>query len=309
MTPDQSDAILPDARQNRPTTFAHRAEFLATRALHGFFKLIGVDAASFIAGKFMRLVGPLIKKPTQRARRNLEMVFPDWNAQQYQQTIRDAYENLGRTVGEFPHLDQFVPLPSKRLSVEGRDKLINIGNGDQPVVFVAGHFGNWELCSLSAFHSGVDHAIVYRAANNPLVDKFIIDERAKSGTSRQIPKSRAGLRPMVSMLKKRRSIAMLVDQKLNQGIDVPLLGHMAKTAPAAAGLSLLMKAPIVPGTLKRLHGAHFQLTIHDPIAFTPTGDKDADIWALTKLINDQISKDVRDNPGQWLWFHRRWPTS
>jgi len=98
-----------------------------------------------------------------------------------------------------------------------------------------------------------------------------------------------------------------VDQKLNSGISVPFMGLPAMTAPAAARLALKYDAPLIQIELQRLKGAHFRFTVHDPLAFTPTGDTTADVEALTIKINEALEAQIRANPGQWLWFHRRWP--
>ena len=100
---------------------------------------------------------------------------------------------------------------------------------------------------------------------------------------------------------------MLVDQKLNDGIAVPFLGRPAMTAPAAARLSLKFGIPIIPVAITRRPNAHFRVCIKQPIDFTPSGETNADIYALTLTINQEIEKFILARPGQWLWLHRRWP--
>ncbi len=303
------EIALPEPRRKRKVTLANRAEYALAIALGAFFRLVGVDAASSIAGTFTRLVGPMIAPITGRARRNLEIAFPGMDRAATNAIIRDVWENLGRTVAEFAHLEKFDPDAARpRVEIIGRDRLTMIAAGDRPAIFVSGHFGNWEVMSIVLHALGVDYGFIYRAANNPLVDGLIINERARIMSQRQIPKGKRGGRDMISTLKDGASLAMLVDQKLTSGgIPSPFFGKDAMTAPAAARLSLKFSAPVTPIEIERLKGARFCVTIHEAIAFAPGGDISADTQRLTDSINLEIEKLVRKRPGQWLWLHRRWP--
>jgi len=302
------DIPLPEPRSNRPVTLAHRLEFAMALALGAFFRLVGVDAASAIAGRFTRTLGPLIAPIQHRARTKLKIAFPEMGDAEASAIIRDVWENLGRTTAEFAHLDKFDPdAEDARVDIIGRDRLESIAQGDRPAIFVSGHFGNWEVMSIALHAVGVDYGVIYRAANNPLIDALIIRERARVMSRRQIPKGKRGGRDMIDALKSGASLAMLVDQKLNTGgIPSPFFGKAAMTAPAAARLALKYAAPVVPIEIERIKGARFRVTAHQPIAFAPSGDIGADTQALTDRINLEIEKIIRARPGQWLWLHRRW---
>lgn len=302
------DIALPEPRSNRPVTLAHRAEFAVALALGAFFKLIGVDTASAIAGRFTRIAGPMIGPITRRARVNLKIAFPDMPPANADAIIRDVWENLGRTTAEFAHLEKFDPDAAvTRVEIIGRDKLEAIAKGERPAIFVSGHFANWEVMSIVLHALGVDYGVIYRAANNPLIDGLIIRTRARIMSRRQIPKGKRGGRDMIEALKSGASLAMLVDQKLNTGgVPSPFFGKPAMTAPAAARLTLKYGAPVIPIEIERLNGARFRVTAHEPIPFTPSGDINADTQKLTDLINLELEKMIRARPGQWLWLHRRW---
>jgi len=307
-TLDDAEVSLPERRANRPITILHRLEYGAAIFLFSFFRVIGIDASSTLAGKFMRVMGPLLRPVSRRAEDNLAMIFPDWDDAKIRRTTRDVWENLGRTAAEFPHLDKFHPLKEGgRITVEGAERLQAIISGGKPAVLVSGHFANWEVNSITFYHYGLPYGFVYRAANNPLVDELIIQTRGKVMSRFQIPKNKRGARALVETLKAGRSLAMLVDQKLNDGIAVPFMGHEAMTAPAAARLALKFDIPIIPVSIERLKGAHFKVTIGAPLAFSPGGDASADVLALTAKINNALEKEIRARPGEWLWFHRRWP--
>ncbi len=304
------ETALPARRANRPITIGHRLELFAARALFFLFGLIGVDAASALAGGFLRHAGPLVRPISRRAENNLRMIFPDWDETKIRRVTADIWENLGRTAAEFNHLEELVPFgPDSRVEVVGEARLRTVAAGAGPAIFVSGHFANWEAMSIAFYAAGVEYATVYRAANNPLVDELIINMRAKVMSRALIPKGKRGGRALIETLKAGRSLAMLVDQKLNDGIAAPFLGREAMTAPAAARLSLKFSAPVIPVSAERLKGAHFRVTVHEPIAFAPSGDVTADVLALTTLINQHLERDILARPEQWLWMHRRWPKS
>jgi KDO2-lipid IV(A) lauroyltransferase len=301
------DVDLPRPRLKSPTLL-HRIEYAAALALGALFRLIGVDAASSLAGGVARTVGPLITPISNRARTNLRIAYPDWPGARVDATIRDAWENLGRTAAEFAHLSKFDPdSADRRVEIVGRERLEAIAAGDKPAIFVSGHFANWEVGSIALHALGVPYGVIYRAANNPLIDALIIRERARVMSRRQIPKGKRGGRDMIEALRAGASLAMLVDQKLTTGgVPSPLFGKDAMTPPAAARLALKFGAPIIPIEIERLHGARFRVTAHQPIAFAPSGDVNSDTQRLTDLVNRQIEAMIRKRPGQWLWLHRRW---
>ncbi|WDI30239.1 lysophospholipid acyltransferase family protein [Hyphococcus flavus] len=297
---------LPERRSNRPVTPGHYIELALMRGLIGFFRLMSVDAASSFAGKFARTIGPLIRPASKRAERNLANIYPDWPPEKIRAVTADIWENLGRVAGEFAHHDKFGPT-SGRMEIEGKEILDRIVAEGRPVIFVTGHFANWELFMATLLNSGVNYGFVYRPANNPLTDELIIKHRAKTMSRYQIPKGKRGGRTLMQSLSEGRSVLMLVDQKLNSGISVPFMGKPAMTAPAAARLAIKHKAPVVYLNMERLTGAHFRMHVHEPMAFEPTGLMRDDIYNLTVKINQTLETDIHARPEQWLWFHRRWP--
>lgn len=304
---EEEEIALPE-RRDRPVTLLHRLELVLVIALTGFFRILGVDAASAVAGRTMRALGPLIRPVSRKAENNLRRVFPGWPEEKIRAVTKDVWENVARTGAEFIHLEELREYGTNgRVEMAGKEKLDAIIAGGKPVILFSAHFANWELIPAILNRAGLDYSFVYRAANNPLTDEFIIRQRGKVMSRRQVPKGKRGGRALVEALKEGRSLAMLVDQKLNTGISVPFLGIPAMTAPAAARLSLKYGAPLIHISLIRLQGAHFRFTVHDPLAFTPTGDAGGDVEALTIKINEALEADIRAHPGQWLWFHRRWP--
>ena len=145
---------LPERRSNRPITVLHRFEHAAVILLFGLFRLIGVDAASALAGGFMRMVGPRIHSVSKRAHKNLDAVFSDYGKAERDTIVRDVWENLGRTAAEMAHLERFrVDGNTPRIKFDGKEHLAPVFDG-KPVIFVSGHFANWEVMSIALHQLG-----------------------------------------------------------------------------------------------------------------------------------------------------------
>lgn len=281
------------------------AEAALFLAFMGFFRLIGVDAASAVGGFIGREIFARTRV-TKRARDNLIAAFPEKSEAERDAIIRTMWDNLGRTVAEYAHLDKFdLDGPNPRIQVNNLEEIDKIrGKG---VLIVSGHFANWETMPISASCYGIDGAIVYRPPNNPYVDRYIARARAHRGYAEQISKHQ-GTRRIFTLLRSGKAILLLADQKTNEGIAVPFFGRDAMTTPAPAALALKLKVPMIFASNKRLGGARFAVTVYPPLDFTPSGDDDADMRAMTGAINLRLEEMVRADPGQWLWIHRRWPT-
>ncbi|MEE9329919.1 MAG: lysophospholipid acyltransferase family protein [Parvularculaceae bacterium] len=303
-----ADVALPNPRSNRPVTIGHHIEAFFAKAFFGLFWLIGLDASSAFMGKTLRLIGPLLIPIHRRGMDNLDLVYPTMPREQKRAILKNTWENLGRLFAEFAHLKKLTALSDKpRVEIDGLDKLQRLSAGAQPIIFVGSHHANWEVMCPALFRAGVKYAFIYRPLNNPILDDTMINYRAQVMSRHQIPKGKRGGRELIATLKRGLSFATMVDQKLNTGIPSPFLGHEAMTAPATARLALKYNALIVPLSLRRKSGAYFSMEVHDPIALTPSENVSADVQRLTDLINVEIGNMVLENPGQWLWFHRRWP--
>lgn len=289
-----------------PQKLRYGAEAALFLAFMSFFRLIGVDAASAIGGFIGREIFARTRV-TQRARDNLIAAFPEKSAAERDAIIRTMWDNLGRTVAEYAHLDKFdLSGPDPRIRVNNLEEIEKIRG--QGVLIVSGHFANWEIMPITASRYGIDGAIVYRPPNNPYVDRYISRARARKGYSEQISKHQ-GTRRIFTLLRGGKAILLLADQKTNEGIAVPFFGRDAMTTPAPAALALKLKVPMIFASNKRLGGARFAVTVYPPLEFTPSGDDDADMRAMTIAINLRLEEMVRADPGQWLWIHRRWPSA
>jgi KDO2-lipid IV(A) lauroyltransferase len=289
-----------------PQKLRYGAEAALFLAFMGFFRLIGLDAASAVGGFIGRNIFSLTRV-TARARENLVLAFPEKSVAEREAIIRSMWDNLGRVVAEYAHLDKFdIHGPDPRIRLENAEQIETMrGRG---MLILSGHFANWEIMPITGARFGLEGAIVYRPPNNPYVDRYISRARAKKGYSEQISKHN-GVKRIFTLLRNSKAILLLADQKTNEGIAVPFFGRDAMTTPAPAALALKLKVPVIFASNKRLGGARFAVTVHPPLEFAPSGDDDADTRALTAAINLQLEEIVRADPAQWLWIHRRWPTA
>ncbi|HEY4942984.1 MAG TPA: lysophospholipid acyltransferase family protein [Rhizomicrobium sp.] len=276
----------------------------------GLLRLIGLKASSAVGGFVGRQIFYRVRVIMNRARENLLAAFPEKNQAERETIIREMCDNLGRTVAEYAHLGKFsLTGDNPRLEIanrEGGDAAIARGKG---VMFFSGHFANWEMMPFTAAQLGFEGGEVYRPQNNPIIDRWLVAQRSANGPAEQVPKGPAGTRKIFTLLRRGKSVFLLADQKTNEGIAAPFFGRDAMTTPLPAMFALKLGSVLLPASGERLDGSRFRITILPPLAFAPSGDQDRDVYTLTCLINDAVEKMVRANPSQWLWIHRRWPTT
>jgi KDO2-lipid IV(A) lauroyltransferase len=282
----------------------HSLEYVGFIILTGLLRLLPIDLSAGICAFLAKIVGPHLSA-TKIARNNLRK-FLLVKGDDEDKIIQDLWDNFGRFIGEFPHIDKLsIEEVKSRIELLGMENIKAMQDAEQPFLILTGHFANWDFILRTAEILYPQFGIAYRKANNPMVDKLICKWRSRPNIH-LIPKGSEGGRALVKSIKSRHSIAMLVDQKMNDGISVPFFGAPAMTAPAIAKFSLQFDYPIVPMQIIRKSGTHFKVILHPPLKPTVTGDSDQDIPALMTDINKILEEWIRQNPGQWFWFHNRW---
>ncbi|HEY0105505.1 MAG TPA: lysophospholipid acyltransferase family protein [Rhizomicrobium sp.] len=286
------------------------AEAAAFFSYIGLCRTIGLRASSAVGGFIGRNVFYRVGGIMNRARSNLRAAFPDKTRDEIEAIVLEMCDNLGRTVAEYAHLAKFsMHGDHPRLEIVNADigrEAVGSGKG---VMFFSGHFANWEMMPFTAAQLGFEGGEVYRPPNNPIIDRWLVAQRIKNGPAEQIAKGPRGTRKIFTLLRRGKSIFLLTDQKTNEGIAAPFFGRAAMTTPAPAMLALKLGSILLPASNERLPGSRFRMTIHPPVEFTPSGDEERDVYALTCKINDAVEAMVRYRPSQWLWIHRRWPTA
>lgn len=309
MTDSAPKYIRPKDIDNRATLWQRiqwRLETLAWDVIYWTpMKLLGPDRASNFCGWLMKKIGPHLSQH-KTTKRNLRLAFPDWTEEQVETTALAAWESAGRVAGELPHLPSIDPYTSGRVEIVGLDILDRIRDSGTGAVFISGHFANWEIMPATITQRIPNAVMTYRALNNPHIDRRISDLRAAYGTQNNAPKG-VGTRELMRALSKGNPVALMNDQKFNEGISVPFFGHDAMTAPGPTRMALKYGVPITPVSTVRTGPARFRITFHEPFVPENTGDPEADIRDSVQRITDFIEAQVRAQPGQWFWQHRRWP--
>ena len=318
------------SRSARRLKLRYALEGLCAHTLVFLIRLLPVRAASALGGWLGRTIGPRVKV-SRRAEANLRLAFPEKTNKERQAIVRGMWNNLGRTGFEYPHLrrlwedDLFDRIAAEgfgkimtaaesgqRVSVAGRRiEIVGVENALESYfkpgarIMFSGHLGNWEILPLFANILGMNVDVIFRRPNNPYVDKLLIGMRGDHGGL--VPKGVLGAVLSRSTLEKGRILALLADQKHNQGVAVPFFGMPAMTAPMVAKLALRYRCPVHGAWVQRLDGLNFRLTIEPPLEIPDSGDEKADIAVILAQVNATYERWIRESPEQWMWVHRRWP--
>lgn len=284
----------------------YRLEAVFLYAFYYIVRALPCDAASTLGGWIGRTVGPRLRG-TRTARRNLTRAFPEKSAAEIEAIILGMWDNLGRTIAEYPHLEELSrPAPAGRTEFVGAEHVAAALADGKGGFLISGHLANWEIPAAAVRQHGLELALVYRAPNNPYAARLLLRNR-DAATPTHIPKGAEGARMMLRHLKDGGHIGMLVDQKMNDGIPVPFFGRDAMTAPAGAQLALKFGLPMLPVRGERTGGARFRITVFPPLDLPDSGDRNAGALAVMTHLNGLLESWIRERPEQWLWIHRRWP--
>ena len=281
-----------------------RLEALAYDVVVLGLRALPVDWASAFGGWLFRTLGPLM--PANRtASDNLRIAFPHLSQREHDRLLDAQWDNVGRAFAEFPLMDRIRPATG-RVEVVNAERLDQIRDNGEPVVFISGHFANWEVMPATIVESGVTCLMTYRAMNNPLIDRRVKDGRAAYGVELFAPKGEA-TRDLMTALSNGESVALMNDQKFNAGLALPFFSEPAHTAPGPSRLALKYGVPLQTMSVQRTKGARYRIVVHDPIHLEQTGDRARDIEEAVKRVNDWVEDRVRERPEEWFWVHKRWP--
>ncbi|MDC3023853.1 hypothetical protein OA264_00055 [Alphaproteobacteria bacterium] len=273
-----------------------------------FLKIIGKKSAISICGFLFKLIGPKVKL-NNRAKINLKYIWPKLSNSEANKICTKMWENLGKNFAEFPFLHNYDPLECKNTKIIGfeyaKALVIESKKSKKGIIFFSAHFGNWEIGPYIINKLNTQLMGIYRKSNNHHLDKLIQKYRNKKTT--YVPKGDLGAKKSFLWLRKGKDLALLMDQKLNEGIDINFLGKPSKTATAIAELAIRMNLDIVPIKLLRSNKYGHKIIFLEKILYQ---DKKLNhrkkVEFILKKINNHLSSWIKKNPEQWLWIHRRW---
>ncbi len=265
------------------------------------FMLLGYNAASAVGGRLGRWFGWMLPV-TRKAQRNIEAAMPELGKEEVKQILRDMWDNLGRTFGEFPHIQKLAGERLHRyVTVENLDNMEDALSSGRGVICITGHFANWEIAPRAAYEYGHPLAVIYRPTANPWVEALVRQSRSKSHDG-MFPKGREAARGIISQLKTGGNVGIMVDQKSNSGLPIEFFGRNAMTDPAVADFGKKFNVSLLPTQVIRHNKNHFRLVLHKPIETTEKSREEI-MLEVNRLLEDWI----RQHPSQWFWVHNRWP--
>lgn len=285
-------------------TLQHRIEIALSLPICVLLQNFPVSRVGNLLASIGRTVGPRISL-SNRIRENVRLVWPDTTPERMEEIVRGVWDNFSRVISDYWSLNQIRRDQENRLEIVGAEHLEKLRESGKSGILLAGHMGNWEMVTLAARMHDLALTVVYRPFNNPFIDALVRHWQRGSGVE-LIMKGREGARRLTQVLKGDGHTIMLVDVRMNEGVNIPFLGIDAMTPTAPAALALKYDALLVPVRVERIDSARFRLTVEEPRAPVNTGNRNADIEATMTWINDRFSAWITECPEQWMWFHRRW---
>ena len=282
-------------------------EFTSIISLFCIFKIIGLKNASNLGAVLGRFIGPFFRSKNI-TKQNIKIGLGNLDEKRETEIINAMWSNIGRTFAEYAFLKNFKfdKTNFSHIKINGTNYLEQIKKNNEPVIFYSGHFANFELMAMELDKFGIKAAAIYRPLNNFLLNPIMEYLRRKYICPNQIPKGRMGMREIISRVKDGCSIALMVDQRVGEGLRIPFFNKPAHTTTVPAQLALKYNCRLVPIFLERKEGINFEMTVHEPYEIQKTGDTDQDTKSITLKINQLIEKMIIKNPTQWLWSHNRW---
>tara|TARA_Y100000591_G_scaffold329704_1_gene358857 strand:+ start:6300 stop:7166 length:867 start_codon:yes stop_codon:yes gene_type:complete len=279
-------------------------QFLIIIFLFFIFKLLGYKNSSNFGANIGKLFGKAIRtdkiilKNLNIINNNFNFHFNDKN-----KIVKNVFSNYGRILSDYIYLSKFKNgILKNYINIEGINYLEDIKSNNKKVVFVSGHFNNFELMAMTIDSFGINLAAIYRPLNNIFLNKIMENIRKKYICANQIKKGRTGTRDLLKFINKNYSIALMIDQRVSEGISCKLFGKEALTTTIPAQIIKKYNYEIVPVYIKRRENIKFDLTIEKPIKF----EKDLSIEKITLKLNEILEQMILKNPSQWILTHNRW---
>jgi len=277
-------------------------EFLFIIILFVIFKFLGFKLASNLGSFIGGLLGPFFRSK-KKIISNIKKALPEIGEKNIEIISKKMWKNYGRILSEYVFIKNFRNSKNdKIISVEGQEILDKIKNTKEPVVFISGHFNNFELMAMQIEKSGINLAAIYRPLNNIFLNKIMERIRKKYICRKQIKKGSSGTRDLLKSFKKNYSIALMIDQRVSEGIRCEFFGQPALTTTIPAQLFKKFGCKIVPVYVERVNGIFFKIKVSEPINFS----KESSIEEITLDLNKWLERMILINPGQWIWSHNRW---
>ena len=278
----------------------HIIQFILINILFILFRVVGYKNSSNLGSLIGRLIGPIFRSKLSIIENLKKANIKDIN---YEKIAANVFKNYGRIFAEYIHLKNFKNDKLKKyISIEGSEHLVNIKKNKKKVVFVSGHFNNFELMPMQIEKVGIDLAAIYRPLNNPYLNKTMEQIRIRDICKKQIKKGRAGTREIIKNLNRGSSIALMIDQRVREGEKVSFFKNLATTTTIPAQLVKKYNCEVVPIYIERKNKNYFKMYVSKPIKIS----KSKSISEITLFLSKVLEKMIFKNIDQWIWTHDRW---
>ena len=277
-------------------------QFLLIIISFAIFKLLGVKLSSNLSGKIFEKIGPFFRSK-KIIQSNIKRAFPNTNLEDIEKISKSMWNNYGRIFAEYIFIKDFRSGNlSSKIEIDGEEILEEINKSKKQVVFVSGHLSNFELMAMCIEKSGIKLSAIYRPLNNIFLNKIMERIRKKYICKSQIKKGIGGLKQLINLKKKNYSTALMIDQRVSEGILSNFFNEKALTTTIPAQLIKKFNIAVVPIYIERIEGINFRIKVNNPINF-PRG---MSIQNITDELNQILEKMIYKNPNQWIWSHNRW---
>ncbi len=277
-------------------------EFIIICFLFFIFKIIGRKLSNLFGSKIGLVLGPFFRS-NKIIEYNLKKCFPEFSDAEISKTIRLMWSYYGRILSDYVFLNSIKKNKSKYIvQVEGENILSDIKNTSEPVIFISGHFDNFELMAMYIESSDIELAAVYRPLNNFFLNPIMENLRKNYICKNQIKKGLKGVKELLKFFKNGCSIALMIDQRVSEGKKIKFFGHKAFTTTVPAQFVKKYNCKVVPVFIERNNENKFMLKFFEPIAFNESDN----IEDITLKLNNELEKMIKIKPEQWIWSHNRW---
>ena len=278
-------------------------QYIGIIFLFTIYKIIGLKFSLKVSGIIFSILGPLFRSKNI-SQNNLSKVFPKLSRLELEEIIKSMWINYGKIFAEYPFIKNYRSSKKfdSRITIENQKYLDEIKNDKKPVIFISGHFNNFELMAMCIENSGIDLAAVYRPLNNIFLNPLLERLRKKHICKKQIKKGISGTKELLRNFKNGSSIALMIDQRVSQGIKSDLFNTSALTTTIPAQFSKKFNAKVVPVYINRTKTDSFNFKIYKPLIFK----SNETIPSITLQLNKILEKMILINPDQWIWTHNRW---
>ena len=277
-------------------------QFIFIIIFFSLFKILGLKFSSALGGKIFEIIGPLFRSK-KLIHSNIKKAFTDINLKKLNQMTKLMWNNYGRVFAEYMFIKdfRFEKIDSK-IEIVGQEILDEIKKSNKPVVFISGHFSNFELMAMQIEKAGIELSAIYRPLNNIFLNRIMEKIRKKYICKNQIKKGIAGTRELIKFQRNNCSIALMIDQRVSEGEKVNFFNQEAYTTTIPAQLAKKFDMSIVPIFIERVNDTNFKIKISKPVNFL----KSDSIKDITSKLNAIIEEMILKNPTQWIWSHNRW---